>query len=139
MAQHLIEVRISFEYGHRLLYHKGKCFNVHGHSGLATFRFRSRALDPNGFVVDFNIIKPPLKEWIDVHWDHAFLHHPKDPLLPALRDHEMKLYEMPEDPTSEVMSRMLYQEAERIAPNGIFVHSVTLQETLTGGATYGEI
>ena len=34
MAKHKITKKIDFCYGHRLLEHKGKCRNLHGHNGV---------------------------------------------------------------------------------------------------------
>lgn len=132
-----ILVKITFEYAHRLLHHGGKCRHVHGHSGEATIELVSNVLNNNGFVMDFNDIKAPLKQWINEVWDHAYLANENDPLLPALQAEGMKIFTFSEEPSAEVMARYLFEYAtifER--PIGVNVMRVTIRETCTGSASY---
>jgi len=61
--------------------------------------------------VDFGDIKQPLNQWIDAHWDHAFLLNDRDQtLICALQTiPESKLYCFPgRNPSAEVMAATLF-------------------------------
>ena len=65
---------------HRQWKHSGHCRFVHGYSRSFTFWFRAKALDKNGFVVDFSSLNS-LEEKLRNHYDHTFLINFDDPLL----------------------------------------------------------
>ncbi len=132
-----ILVKINFEYAHRLLHHCGKCRHVHGHSGEATIELMSPTLNDNCFVMDFSDIKTPLKQWINEFWDHAYLAHEQDPLLPALRAEGMKIFTFPAEPSAEIMARYLFEQVVSLErPINVQVMRVTIRETCTGIASY---
>ena len=64
---------ISFCAGHRLLQYEGNCRNVHGHNFKAVIHVKGSVVNKSGMIVDFNVIRDTVKEWIDVNWDHGFL------------------------------------------------------------------
>ena len=104
-------VEVSFDAAHRLLDYDGKCASPHGHTYRAEVFVGRRRLDGLGLAVDFGDIKRPLKEWIDTHWDHAFLANDRDDaLICALRAlPESKLYCFPGlNPSAEVMAQTLF-------------------------------
>ncbi|HDN27264.1 MAG TPA: 6-carboxytetrahydropterin synthase [Thioploca sp.] len=132
-----ISIKIKYEYAHRLIHHAGKCRHVHGHSGEATVEFASNKLNNNGFVMDFYDVKAPIKKWINQFWDHAYLAHEKDPLLPGLQAEGMKIFIFPEEPSAEVMARQLFEQAATLErPPGVILARVTIRETCTGSASY---
>ena len=133
---HQITVKVKYEYAHRLIHHAGKCRFVHGHSGEATIEFASNTLDVNGFVMDFGDVKEPLKIWIDAHWDHAYLANESDPLLQVFSKEKMKTFTFPGEPTAEMMSKCLFEQAVVLERPGIVLVCVTVQETCTGLASY---
>ena len=82
--------RFEFDYAHRVLWHQGKCANLHGHRGVAEVTVSSPELDPMGMVVDFAVLKDKVGGWIDEFWDHNLLLHYLDPLaeyVPSITGH----------------------------------------------------
>lgn len=132
-----IITKIQYEYAHRLIYHQGKCRNVHGHSGEAIIELGSNTLNENNFVMDFGDIKAPLKKWINESWDHAFLANEKDPLLPAIQAEGLKIFTFPQEPTAEVMAKYLFEQVLSLnLPQGVMLLCVTIRETCTGLGYY---
>lgn len=79
-----IAKEFRWEMGHRLLCHKGKCFNLHGHSYKLLVEFTG-GVENNGMVFDYfdvkNIVGPIVDEL-----DHAFIISNKDTeLLEAIK------------------------------------------------------
>ena len=104
-------VEVSFDAAHRLLDYDGKCASPHGHTYRAEVFVGRTELDDLGLAIDFGDIKRPLKEWLDAHWDHAFLANDQDhALICALRSiPESKLYCFPDlNPSAEVMAQTLF-------------------------------
>lgn len=67
----IIAKRFRWEMGHRLLYHPGKCKNLHGHSYKALIRLEGD-LNDSGIIMDFYDLKRivwPLIEKLD----HSFM------------------------------------------------------------------
>lgn len=132
-----IVTKIKYEYAHRLILHQGQCRNVHGHSGEVTVELCAEQLNENGFVMDFADVKAPLKQWINDHWDHAYLANEADPLLPSLRAQEVKVFCFPAEPSAEVMARYLYEYLAQLPlPEGVSIKRITVLETCTGSAIY---
>jgi 6-pyruvoyltetrahydropterin/6-carboxytetrahydropterin synthase len=122
-----IIIKLEYEYAHRLIYHPGKCRNLHG----------SNTLNENGFVMDFGDLKGPLKKWINEHWDHAFLANENDPLLTYLQAEGLKIFTFSEEPSAEVMAKRLFEEVSALVlPTGVVPVGVTIRETCTGLAYY---
>ena len=61
--------RITFNAGHRLWKHEGRCEHIHGHNYVAYFHATARELDEIGRVIDFNVLKTRLGDWIEENWD----------------------------------------------------------------------
>lgn len=107
--------QVSFNAGHRLVGHEGKCRYFHGHNYIAEFYVRPadfETLDEIGRVVDFSEIKSRLKSWIDEHWDHGFLLWDQDANgIAAIESvNPPRLFLMPANPTAEVMANYLLNE-----------------------------
>src|SRR5262245_38488134 len=73
--------------GHRLSRQPdSKCFQLHGHSWRVFLRIAG-PMDPiSGMVVDFNVVKPAWRGWLDENYDHHFLLNPEDPLVTLIED-----------------------------------------------------
>jgi 6-pyruvoyltetrahydropterin/6-carboxytetrahydropterin synthase len=69
-----ISIEFTFDTGHRIVGHKGKCARLHGHTYKIHVMAAGPVKDP-GFVVDFGDIKAVVNEW-----DHRFLVWDQDPL-----------------------------------------------------------
>lgn len=124
-----ISVEFTFDAGHRIVGHKGKCARLHGH----TYKIHVMAAGPindPGFVVDFGDIKDLVNEW-----DHKMLLWDKDPLCENewLQPHD-GLVRLDFNPTAENMSRWLALTiAEKFSLESVMVE---LWETPNAMARY---
>lgn len=124
---------IHFCYGHRLLHYEGKCRFLHGHNARVEIELSSGDLDQRGMVFDFNDVKRILQHWIDTELDHKMLLNESDPVLPHLRDLKEPLVTLKENPTAEVLARLIFEYAKT---QGFPVTEVRFWETPTSFATY---
>ena len=124
---------VSFCYGHRLLNYTGKCQHLHGHNARAVITLESKVLDERGMVEDFSEVKRLVWSWLDEEIDHTLLLHRDDPVLPVLQSAGERVMVTDENPTAEVIARMIY---EFVADKGYPVTRVTLWETETSYASY---
>ena len=124
---------IHFCYGHRLLNHKGKCKNLHGHNATAVIRLESDQLDELGMVIDFADIGDFVKSWLDEHIDHKMLLHRDDPFLPAVQQAGEPVFIMNANPTAENIARLIFDYVEQ---GGFPVVEVALHETDSALASY---
>lgn len=130
-----ITKEVYFCYGHRLMNHKGKCKNLHGHSVKAAISVKQENLNEQSMVCDFSDIKESVQKYIDQHLDHNFLLHKDDPLVPLLRQQNERFLAIDEHPTAEVLSKMIYQQLKQ---EGLNVDQVVLWETASANACYRE-
>lgn len=120
----------TFDAGHRIVGHKGKCARLHGHTYHIDVQV-SGEIKPPGFVVDFGDIKSVIKEW-----DHHLLLWEKDPIVDifSVKDaiESSGIVILKFNPTAEYMAQDL---ADRIGIefNLSWVH-VVLKETPTAYA-----
>ena len=124
---------VSFCYGHRLLNYTGKCQHLHGHNARAVITLESKVLDERGMVEDFSEVKRLVWSWLDEEIDHTLLLHRDDPVLPVLQNAGERVMVTDENPTAEVIARLIY---EFVAGKGYPVTGVTLWETETSFASY---
>jgi 6-pyruvoyltetrahydropterin/6-carboxytetrahydropterin synthase len=138
---HLVTVRHNFETAHRLPHLPGKCQALHGHSWWAEVTVAAPALSPDGLVVEFGPLKKQLRAWIDEHLDHGAMLGAADPLLPVLRAHGSKVYEIEEWPTVEATAELLAHVAQAVLEDlvraeGAHVSRVHVAETHVNAATW---
>jgi len=124
---------VSFCYGHRLLNYQGKCQHLHGHNARAVITLERDSLDERGMVEDFSEVKRLVWGWLDSEIDHTLLLHKDDPILPVLQASGERVMVTEENPTAEVLARMIY---EYVAAKGFPVTDVKLWETETSYASY---
>ena len=124
---------VSFCYGHRLLNYAGKCQHLHGHNARAVITLESSTLDERGMVEDFSEVKRLVWSWLDEEIDHTMLMRRDDPLLPVLREAGERVMVTDENPTAEVIARMIF---DYVAAKGYPVTEVILWETETSYASY---
>lgn len=120
----VITVERTFDAGHRVVGHRGKCSRLHGHTYKAQVALEGMIRSP-GFVADFGEIK----EEIDV-WDHRLLLWDQDNIL-GHGTPEGVLY-VPFNPTVENMVDDLAKRLYRRF--GVDYVSVELWETPTARA-----
>ena len=124
---------VSFCYGHRLLNYQGKCQHLHGHNARAVITLESATLDERGMVEDFSGVKRLVWDWLDREIDHTLLLHREDPLLPVLLSAGERVHVTEQNPTAEVIARMIY---DYVTGKGYPVVEVDLWETETSYASY---
>lgn len=124
--------RFQFCAGHRVHQHESKCRNLHGHNYVALIEVECNRLDNVGRVIDFSAVKAIIGQWLEEHWDHAFIAHADDEeALRAVRMVEgQKLYVMPTNPTAENMASHLMAVANtRLRALSLRCCKVVLYET----------
>jgi 6-pyruvoyltetrahydropterin/6-carboxytetrahydropterin synthase len=130
-----ITKEIYFCYGHRLMNHRGKCRNLHGHSVKAAITINAEQLDTQGMVCDFADIGTCANDYIEQQLDHNFLLHKDDPIVPLLTQNNERFMVLDEHPTAEVLAKMIFQY---IKGKGFNVTQVVLWETASSYACYQE-
>ncbi|WP_370944021.1 6-pyruvoyl tetrahydropterin synthase family protein [Amycolatopsis sp. cg5] len=130
-----VTISHNFETAHRLPHLPGKCVSLHGHSWWAEVTVTAPAPDAAGVVVEFGPFKKMLRGWIDEHLDHGVMLGAADPLVPLLREHDCKVYEMPDGwPTVENVAARLADVASELLAEldhvpGARVAQVDVRET----------
>lgn len=127
---------VYFCYGHRLMNHRGKCKNLHGHSVKASICIAQEHLNVQSMVCDFADIKACAESYINQQLDHNFIVHKNDPIIPYLKAHNERFLAIDEHPTAEVLSKMIYQYLKQ---KGMAVEQVVLWETASASASYREV
>jgi 6-pyruvoyltetrahydropterin/6-carboxytetrahydropterin synthase len=77
-----IAKEFTWEMGHRLPFHKGKCKNLHGHSYKCMIELTGNP-DSNGMVMDYYDLKKIIEPILD-ELDHAFMVYCNDKELISL-------------------------------------------------------
>jgi 6-pyruvoyltetrahydropterin/6-carboxytetrahydropterin synthase len=103
-----ISLEMTFDAGHRIVGHKGKCARLHGHTYKVHIMVAGKVIKP-GFVVDFGDLKDLVNEW-----DHRLLLWDQDPLslVTYLSDgtpveSSEGVVRLPFNPTAELMAANL--------------------------------
>ncbi len=124
--------------GHRLPFHKGKCYNLHGHTYKLQVTIEGEP-DKNGFVMDFGDLKKIVKETVLEKLDHALTLSKGDPLVAALQkisetqERPLQLQIMDFESTAENLSKWIYNQLREA---DLAVVEVILWETPTSSASY---
>ena len=141
---------LTFESGHLLTKHKGRCRFPHGHSRTVEVVLAADRLDANDMVCDFKAVKRILEAFLD-RWDHALCLNTADPGCAFLKEAygERVITFTDTDPTSEIMARTIYDTlqlslsaqmtdtaAEFPIPPGVRLERVRVSETATSWAEY---
>ena len=141
---------LTFESGHILTKHKGRCRFPHGHSRSVEVVLTAGQLDANDMVCDFKAVKRVLESFLD-RWDHALCLNTADPGFAVLqRTYGERIVAFADtDPTSEVMARTIFEtlqqalneqstgsDAEYPIPPNVRLERVRVSETATSWAEY---
>jgi 6-pyruvoyltetrahydropterin/6-carboxytetrahydropterin synthase len=116
-----VEKLFSFEAGHTLHHHDGKCAKPHGHSYTLKVAVRSPDLiakgPKTGMAVDFgqisDVVRPMLTTYFDHHWLNDTLH--------------------TDSPTAESIAKWIFDFLEPKLPG---LYRVTIGETATSLASF---
>lgn len=71
----------TFDAGHRVMYERLKCFNIHGHLYQYELTFEYDQLQDIGYAIDFKEIKRIACSYIDDRFDHGFIANPRDDIM----------------------------------------------------------
>jgi 6-pyruvoyltetrahydropterin/6-carboxytetrahydropterin synthase len=141
---------LTFESGHLLSKHRGRCRFPHGHSRTVEVVLGADQLDANDMVCDFKAVKQALESFLD-RWDHALCVNTVDPEFAYLQRTygERVVAFTATDPTTEVMARTIFETlqqqltaealnpaAEYPVPRDIRVERVRVSETATSWAEF---
>ena len=82
-----VSKEFSFEYAHRLiLKYESKCHNIHGHTAKVQLKLKTKSVNSDGMVKDFNDFKPFIK-FIEDEYDHTLFLNSKDyKLIKTIKD-----------------------------------------------------
>ncbi len=140
-----LEIEHNAEAAHRFLQTQcsPKCRSIHGHSWRIILTLRAEKLNEEGMVIEFGQLKAAWRSWLDTNLDHSLMLHHADPMVQAVRSihPETRLFLMAEDPTTEHIARLLYQQAEVVlqalnCDHAVHVERVRLEETRVNSAEY---
>ena len=123
--------------------HRGS-HSVHGHSYKVELTLSGVQLDHAGMLVDFGLLKGPIKQFIDA-FDHCHVmcQHDDEEYREFFKKHNDRWIEIPFNPSAECLAILFHYCIQYIInstkfANGegdIVVKSVTVHETATGRAT----
>ena len=126
-----VSKEITFDSAHRLLYHGGKCHNLHGHTYKLKITVFGDVDLKTGMVVDFSIIKKGLLQIVDM-FDHRVIVNCKDTaLVEFLRENNLAYYILETEPTAENMAKFIFD----VLKATLNIAAVTVWETPTSHAT----
>jgi len=135
----LITRKCEFDYGHRVMNERMKCFNIHGHRGILELTFAFVNMDEIGYAIDFKEIKRVGCQWIDDIMDHALLLNPTDKVLVDAAEELASKYWLMSlngygkycNPTVENLAKEIYLAMEILFVNrdDLFINSIRLYET----------
>lgn len=140
-----LEIEHNAEAAHRFFRAEcsPKCRSIHGHSWRVILTLRAEKLNEQGMVVEFGELKAAWRFWLDTYLDHSLMLYEADPMVQAVRsvDPQSRLFLTPEDPTTENVARLLYEQAKVILQTlncdpVVQVERVRLEETRVNSAEY---
>jgi len=116
-------VETDFSAAHNLREYKGQCERLHGHNWKVQVVLEAEKLDKLGMVMDFREAKKVIGELMN-KFDHTYLN-------------ELAGFKVL-NPTTENLSKILYDELKNVLPTGVKVNKVTTWESDRCGAAYFE-
>ncbi|HEY3491026.1 MAG TPA: 6-carboxytetrahydropterin synthase QueD [Candidatus Deferrimicrobiaceae bacterium] len=119
-----LTVKSDFAAAHRLREYDGNCERLHGHNWLVEVSVTTGTLDARGMAVDFRVIKTALNEVLG-QLDHAYL----NDVSPFSEI----------NPSSENISRFIYDEVTGRMPPTVRVSSVVVWESTDARAEYSRV
>ena len=142
MGKIRITKKFTFESGHALYGHDGKCKNIHGHSyKLYVTVIGEPIADRNspkfGMIIDFSDLKSMVKKEIVEEFDHSIILNQNSPhveLAQVLQSKEQKIVLVDYQPTIEGMVIDIANKIKKKLPENIQLHSLKLKETETSYA-----
>ncbi len=104
--------RFTFDAGHRIIGHKGKCSFLHGHRYVCEATFAADQINELGMIIDFGTIKEQLGTWINENLDHNLILSNQDKSLARSVTNctKQRIYTLHANPTSENIALHLLNE-----------------------------
>ncbi len=137
----IITKEFTFDMGHRLPNHSGKCRNIHGHTYKLQISIdgiikNTDGDSDEGMVVDFGVVKGIVKTFIDETMDHYFMAHNKDiEVVDFIAKQGFALTVVPFVPTAENMVNWIYDNLSgSFEKHGVRIANIKLWETPTSFA-----
>ena len=137
MSRIRITKEFTFETGHALYGHDGKCKNIHGHSYKLSVTLLGNPIsdsnDPKfGMIMDFSDLKKIVKEEIVDRFDHATIFNKNTPHIELANNlkslgHNVVLVDY--QPTSEMLVTDFADKIKNRLPKNIKLFSLKLRET----------
>ncbi len=122
MQEWIIYKEFRFEAAHKLPNYHGKCSRLHGHSWVGRVYVKGNKLidhgPKQGMIIDYGDISQYIQPLLDDFLDHYYLNE-----TTGL-----------ENPTSENISRWIFEKLEKVGLPGLY--AVEIRETCTSGCTY---
>ena len=122
MEEWIIYKEFRFEAAHRLPNYDGKCSRLHGHSWVGRIHVKGHKLidrgSQQGMIIDYGDISQYIQPLLDDFLDHYYLNE-----TTGL-----------ENPTSENISRWIFEKLETVGLPGLY--AVEIRETCTSGCIY---
>ncbi|MBN2654508.1 MAG: 6-carboxytetrahydropterin synthase QueD [Nitrospirae bacterium] len=118
-----LTIETDFASAHQLRGYKGKCENMHGHNWKVQVTVTSDKLNNIDIAIDFGDLRKITNDII-APLDHTCL----NTIFPFTEI----------NPSSENISKWIYESLKKRLPEGINVASVTVWESETASATYYE-
>jgi 6-pyruvoyltetrahydropterin/6-carboxytetrahydropterin synthase len=116
--------------------HDGKCKNLHGHRYVVEITCQANEeLLPEGYVIDFGVIKKEVGTWIDDNLDHTVIYQRSDEYMSELAmlseaNGMRPWYPMDDAPTAENIAVLLFRTANMLLDtHAVRVISVRVHET----------
>lgn len=144
----LITKYIECDIGHRVLNHKSKCRNLHGHRyrievGVDDKVITTSGSSDEGMVIDFSDLKEIMMDEIDRVFDHGLILAKFDTIYHTLtKDNvarDLKIIGVDFIPTAENLAKYWYQLIKpKLKERNIKIKFVRVFETPTSTATYEE-
>lgn len=138
----IITKQIEWDMGHRVMNHKSKCKNLHGHRYKAEICLEGKlvlkkGISEEGMVMDFGDIKTIAMEQVHDVLDHGFMVWEKDQILTEFfNSHpDQKHLFVPFTPTSENIALWIFKRLDKHYKNnygtGLKLYEIRLWETPT--------
>lgn len=159
----IITKKIEIDMGHRVMNHKSKCKNLHGHRyivevGVDDNIITTKGASDEGMVIDFGDLKKIMIQEIDLYYDHGFIISKDDYQLMeafgvelmgnqpqinhkyvSINDLQIKLIVVDFVPTAENLAKHWFDIIKKpLEKRNIKLKFVKVWETPTSTATYEE-
>jgi len=122
----------TWEMGHALYRHKGKCYNPHGHNYRMEVEVSGEVDETTGMVVDFSDLDDVIKPHLEEYYDHSFHVNANDP---RFHDATWATSHAYYEPTAERLAMGLYHDILEELPENLLIERLTLYETDKSSAT----